>query len=78
MKKCSDIIAKFTDKISYQAIIGRYAKFYLIIKKRQPTSGCLFLPGNVLLSQGLASQLPSAQRSLTSVFGMGTGVTFLP
>jgi hypothetical protein len=23
-------------------------------------------------------QLPSAQRSLTSVFGMGTGVTFLP
>jgi hypothetical protein len=36
------------------------------------------MPGNVLLSQGLASQLPSALRSLTSVFGMGTGVTFSP
>src|SRR3954465_15615382 len=35
-------------------------------------------PGNVLLSQGRVSQLPSALRSLTSVFGMGTGVTFSP
>ena len=35
-------------------------------------------PGNVLLSQGRLSQLPSALRSLTSVFGMGTGVTFSP
>ena len=35
-------------------------------------------PGNVLLSQELAFQLPSALRSLTSVFGMGTGVTFSP
>ena len=38
----------------------------------------LFVPGNVLLSQGRVSQLPSALRSLTSVFGMGTGVTFSP
>jgi hypothetical protein len=36
------------------------------------------LPGNVLLSQGLASQLPSALKSLTSVFGMGTGVASSP
>ena len=35
-------------------------------------------PGSVLLSQGLSPQLPSALRSLTSVFGMGTGVTFSP
>ena len=35
-----------------------------------------FQPGNVLLSQGDSPQLPSALRSLTSVFGMGTGVTF--
>ncbi len=35
-------------------------------------------PGNVLLSQGDSPQLPSALRSLTSVFGMGTGVTFSP
>jgi hypothetical protein len=27
---------------------------------------------------GTKSQLPSALRSLTSVFGMGTGVTFSP
>ena len=40
--------------------------------------GTLFLPGDVLLSQGENPQLPSALRSLTSVFGMGTGVTFSP
>ena len=34
--------------------------------------------GDVLLSQGENPQLPSALRSLTSVFGMGTGVTFSP
>ena len=34
------------------------------------------LLGDVLLSQGEKPQLPSALRSLTSVFGMGTGVTF--
>ena len=31
--------------------------------------------GNVLLSQGEIPQLSSALESLTSVFGMGTGVT---
>ena len=31
--------------------------------------------GGVLLSQGLSSQVPSALEGLTSVFGMGTGVT---
>jgi hypothetical protein len=36
------------------------------------------MPGNDLLSQGVAPQLPSALRSLTSVFGMGTGVSFSP
>ena len=35
------------------------------------------LPSDVLLSQG-SPQLPSALKSLTSVFGMGTGVTSLP
>ena len=34
------------------------------------------MPGDVLLSQEENLQLPSALRSLTSVFGMGTGVTF--
>jgi len=31
--------------------------------------------GDDLLSQGVSPQVPSAQASLTSVFGMGTGVT---
>ena len=31
--------------------------------------------GNDLLSQRVAPQVPSALKSLTSVFGMGTGVT---
>ncbi len=31
-------------------------------------------PGTDLLSQTVASQVPSAQRGLTTVFGMGTGV----
>jgi hypothetical protein len=35
-------------------------------------------PGDVLLSQGEIPQLPSALKSLTSVFGMGTGVTSSP
>ena len=37
-------------------------------------SNSLFLfPGNVLLSRAVSSQVPSALRGLTSVFGMGTG-----
>ena len=31
-------------------------------------------PGDVLLSQGVAPQVPSALVGLTAVFGMGTGV----
>jgi hypothetical protein len=52
---------------------------FLIITKKRPKSILplgLLLPGDVLLSQGENPQLPSALRSLTSVFGMGTGVTF--
>ena len=33
---------------------------------------------NVLLSQAVSSQVPLALESLTSVFGMGTGVASLP
>ena len=32
-------------------------------------------PGNDLLSQPLARLVPSAQEGLTTVFGMGTGVS---
>ena len=31
-------------------------------------------PGNVLLSHAVSHAVPSAQRGLTAVFGMGTGV----
>ena len=36
------------------------------------------VPGGVLISRAVASQVPSALRGLTSVFGMGTGGTLLP
>jgi len=32
-------------------------------------------PGDVLLSRGVAPQVPSALAGLTAVFGMGTGVS---
>ena len=35
-------------------------------------------PGNVLLSHTVARAVPSALGSLTSVFGMGTGVSSPP
>ena len=34
--------------------------------------------GSDLLSRAVSSQVPSAQRGLTSVFGMGTGGSLLP
>jgi hypothetical protein len=69
-------IRNFFENISYFFTIV----FVLINKKqkKQPFQVVLDVPGNVLLSQGRVSQLPSALRSLTSVFGMGTGVTFSP
>ena len=35
------------------------------------------MPGDFLLSQGVTTQVPSALRGLTSVFGMETGVSLL-
>ena len=35
----------------------------------------VIIPGGDLLSHTAARAVPSAQRGLTSVFGMGTGVT---
>ena len=46
--------------------------------KEKNNSGCccsFLLPGGDLLSQDPAVQVPSTLESLTSVFGMGTGVT---
>src|SRR5258708_26341516 len=45
-------------------------------KPRGPCGpGLLFNSGNFLLSHTLARAVPSGLRGLTSVFGMGTGVT---
>ena len=44
------------------------------IKKEQHCCCSFCLPGDDLLSQDPAVQVPSALESLTSVFGMGTGV----
>lgn len=54
--------------------------FLMNKQKKQPLRATLssHLPGDVLLSQGEIPQLPSALKSLTSVFGMGTGVTSSP
>ena len=48
------------------------------LKKKGPPVGGPFQendPGNVLLSHAVAHAVPSALRGLTTVFGMGTGVT---
>jgi hypothetical protein len=45
--------------------------------RNEPPAGGSFTEksGGDLLSQGISPQVPSALASLTSVFGMGTGVT---
>ena len=55
--------------------------FRLYEKKRPTLSGRSFLfmeSGNVLLSQVVSNQVPSALKGLTSVFGMGTGGSLSP
>lgn len=50
-------------------------------KSAGPIGAALFVrenSGGVLLSQGISPQVPSALTGLTSVFGMGTGVTLSP
>ena len=53
----------------HEAVIGKNGgRFY-------PSA---VVSGGDLLSRAVASQVPSALRGLTSVFGMGTGGTLLP
>ena len=50
----------------------------LLKHKKAPSSkrmGLLINAGDHLISHTLTRAVPSAQRGLTSVFGMGTGVT---
>ncbi len=54
----------------------RYAGYK---KKETAFAITLFLvTGNVLFSQVVSNQVPSAQKGLTAVFGMGTGVSPSP
>ena len=58
--------------------MGTGVSFVLLppdMSKRTSTSCTGSLTGNVLLSQAVARQVSSALQSLTSVFGMGTGVS---
>jgi hypothetical protein len=47
------------------------------IKESNQLAPVASLFGSFLLSQAVSSQVPSALESLTSVFGMGTGVSSL-
>ena len=59
--------------------LSRWFSFWT--KRNQPhiRGADFFLgSGNVLLSRAVSSQVPSALKGLTSVFGMGTGGTLSP
>jgi hypothetical protein len=51
---------------------GRYAQMQ---KPHSSEWGFRYYAGDHLISHTLTRAVPSAQRGLTSVFGMGTGVT---
>ena len=48
---------------------------WISIEKSPAFAGDLLESGGDLLSRAVTSQVPSALKGLTSVFGMGTGVT---
>ena len=59
----------------------RNAKLSGYMKRKTHPYGQVFLfmeSGNVLLSQVVSNQVPSALKGLTSVFGMGTGGSLSP
>jgi hypothetical protein len=59
--------------------VGAIAQWYRRARQRPAPVGAgrcsAIYSGDDLLSQGATPQVPSAQAGLTSVFGMGTGVT---
>ena len=60
--------------LSFEASLVKYIKFFKV-----SLSGlhATFLFGDYLLSHDVSIVVPSALRGLTSVFGMGTGVSLL-
>ena len=77
------LVTAINPKATWEAIveaaseIGYPVGYRSNCKKGQPTSGLAFSfennAGSNLISHTVARAVPSAQRSLTSVFGMGTG-----
>ena len=58
---------------------GEVGDFRLDMKKPQLKLRLFHMEsGSVLLSRAVSSQVPSALKGLTSVFGMGTGGTLSP
>ena len=62
---------------SLRILRGARSAFPRASKNPSNCLGFKIRSGNVLLSRGLSSQVPSALEGLTSVFGMGTGVSTL-
>src|SRR5207244_5055895 len=55
-----------------------HADWIIPVKSEKPadcSAGFSYYPGDVLLSHAVAHAVSSAMRSLTAVFGMGTGVS---
>ena len=60
--------------LSFEASLVKYIKFFKVSLSGFRAT-CLF--GDYLLSHDVSIVVPSALRGLTSVFGMGTGVSLL-
>ena len=62
-----------TTRLTAECSAIELLRIIMALEKRSRLSNSLLDPGDVLLSRAVASQVPSALRGLTSVFGMGTG-----
>ena len=68
------VLAMMLAAMKWVSFKTKKALNYPVIRKIQ---GFERIPGDVLLSHIVSHAVPSALKSLTSVFGMGTGVTSL-
>ena len=71
------------NQVQCRTLVGiiRKTKLSDCMKRKTHPHGQVFLfmeSGNVLLSQVVSNQVPSALKGLTSVFGMGTGGSLSP
>jgi hypothetical protein len=73
-QKQEDIIVKMKGKVKQSFGVTTTKKEPWIMK----IQGSQYIPGGVLLSHKVTQAVPSAQEGLTTLFGMGRGVTPLP